>query len=122
MFIKQVKNFDEISSEADIIVSDGIFDLTCYCYPSVLYQKGKEVKIVTSFMAKNIMRARCNEYLIFKLKDYYAYHLQGKIIDLIKRIVCIGNLEIIVDESIPNDIKLGEFVEFDVQRLNCYID
>ena len=122
MFIKQIKSFDKDSNEADIIVSDGTFDLTCYCHPSDLYKAGTEVKLITSLFTKNIMRAENEEFSIFKLKDFYAYHLQGKIMDLTKSNVCIGNLEITIDGSIPNDIKSGEFIEFDVLRLDCCID
>lgn len=122
MIVKQIKSFDKYSSESDIIVSDGLFDLLCYCYPSISYPIGTVVSSITTFMAKKIMRADKKEYLILKLKDYYAYHLQGKVINLEKNIVCVGKLEIIVDGSIPKDIKLNEFIEFDVQRLDCCID
>lgn len=121
MFIKQVKSFDKFSDEADIVVTDGKFELMCYCHPSIQYPIGTEVKDITSFLAKNIMRAECNDCLILKLEDYYAYHLQGKIIDLINKVVLIGGIQIILDMSIPNDIKLGEYIEFDVLRLNCEI-
>lgn len=122
MIVKQIKSFDKNSNEADIIVSDGMFDLLCYCYPSMPYSKGTVIESITTFLAQNIIRAKQKECLVFKLMDYYAYHLQGKIIDLEKRIVCVGKLKVIIDGSIPDDIQQGEFVEFDVQRLDCSID
>ena len=71
MYLKKVQDYDKYSNEADIVVSDGKYDLLCYCYP-----------------------AQCNK---------------------------IGSIELSLDTHLPGDIKEGEFIEFDVIRLDCEI-
>lgn len=122
MFVKSVKDFDEVSNEATIIVSDGEYDIMCYCHLAYHYPVGTEVNTIESLLVKNIMRVETNECLITKLDGSYAYHLQGKVTDFLNRIVCIGALKINLDDHFPCDIKAGEYVEFDVLRLDCEIN
>lgn len=123
MFIERIYDFDDFSCEADLIVSDGTYQLICYCFD---FQKGSttmpKIKEIDSFMCKNIMRVYTDKYLIIKKKDYYSYHLQGKVLDVEKKLICIGNIIIHLDAQIPRDINIQEFVEFDVVRLDCFIE
>ena len=72
-------------------------------------------------MCDGIMRSDDENYLIDKKIDYYSYHLQGKVLDVDKRIVSVGNIILKLDKPIPKDIKNYEFIEFDVLRLDCSI-
>jgi hypothetical protein len=122
MFIKRIYSFDEDSGEADLIVSDGTYDVLCFCS---LFQNElhimPEIKEVETFMCDDIMRVDIEEYMILKKTDYYSYHLQGKVLDVDKHIVSVGNIIIKLDKPIPKDIKNYEFIEFDVLRLDCYV-
>lgn len=123
MFIKRIDSFDNYSGEADLIVSDGTYELLCYCG---LFQNESEMmpnlKIIESFLCENIIRVENKEYLIIKQKEYYSYHLQGKVLDADNHIVCIRNIIIKLDAPIPRDIRNQEFIGFDVVRLDCYIE
>lgn len=123
MFIKCIYDFDDFSGEADLIVSDGTYQLICYCSD---FQKGfktiPEVKEIDSFMCENIMRVYTDKYLIIKEKEYYSYHLQGKVLDVEKKLIRVGNIIINLDAQIPYDINIQDFVEFDVARLDCRIE
>ena len=44
--------------------------------------------------------------------------MNGKVLSKKERIVCVGELKIRLDEYIPNDISDGEYVSFEVQRLD----
>lgn len=44
--------------------------------------------------------------------------MNGKVLSKKERIVCVGGLKIRLDEYIPNDISDGEYVSFEVQRLD----
>lgn len=121
MYIKQVKSYDSFSGEADIIVSDGVYELLCYYHPAENIDLGAEVKEISSLFAKDVTRAECKEYLIQKEEGYYSYHLQGKVIDTEIPMICIGNINIELDYPIAKDIKIGDYVELKVHRLNCII-
>ncbi len=120
MFVKEIYDYDEFSGELDLIVSDGKNNLLCYCI-------GGDVKLfstireITTFLVQNIMRAESAKSLIQKCDDYYAYHLQGKVVEKISPIVCVGNINIILDTPLAKDIKIGDYIEFDVKRLDCRI-
>ena len=122
MFVKRIYSFDEDSGEADLIVSDGAYEMICFCS---LFQSELEImpqiKEIETFMCDGIMRIDSENYLIDKKTDYYSYHLQGKVLDVDKNIVSVGNIIIKLDKPIPKDIKNYEFIEFDVLRLDCYV-
>ena len=121
MYIKKIHSFDEDSGEADLIISDGVYDVLCFC---PLFQNGLQTMLkiieIETYMCDIIMRVDAENYLINKKADY-SYHLQGKVLDADKHIVAVGNIAIKLDKPIPKDIKNYEFVEFDVLRLDCYI-
>lgn len=122
MFIKSIYSFDEDSGEADLIVSDGLYDVICFC--SIFQNKLQiipKIKEIETFMCDGIMRIDDENYLVEKKIDYYSYHLQGKVLDVDKRIVYVGNIILKLDKPIPKDIKNYEFIEFDVLRLDCSI-
>lgn len=122
MFIKSIYSFDEDSGEVDLIVSDGSYDVICFCsiFQNEL-QIMPKIKEIETFMCDGIMRINDENYLIDKKIDYYSYHLQGKVLDVDKRIVSVGNIILKLDKPIPKDIKNYEFIEFDVLRLDCSI-
>ena len=123
MFIKKIDSFDNYSGEADLIISDGIYELLCYCsiYQNELKAMSR-INEIESFLCDNILRVETKEYLIIKQKEFYSYHLQGKVLDVDKHIVCIGSIMIKLDTPLPGDIKNQEFIEFDVVRLDCSIE
>ena len=119
MFVKEIRDYDKFSNEADIIISDGRHNLLCYCFPTEMPKIGEKIKAVTSLFAKNIMRVKNNEFIIEKMTDYYAYHLHGEVIDCKTPKICIGDIIIYLDTSLPKDIKEGEYIELSVDRLDC---
>ena len=122
MFIKEIKKCyeDEPYTDAEIIVSDGEFDLLCYawrCENNV----GDTNFTISAFDSDNIMTSDQREYKIQKIKDgSFAYKLQGKLINIEKDdgTVQIGSIIINNVGWIPRDIKVGEYIEFTVRRLD----
>lgn len=122
MFIKKIYDFDEDSGEAYLIVSDGTYDILCFC---ALYQNELQmlpaIEEVRTFLCDSIIKSDVEKYLIVKKNDYYSYHLQGKVLDIDKNIVSVGDIIIKLDTPIPKDIKNSEYIEFNVFRLDCSI-
>lgn len=121
MYIKQIVSIDKYIGEADVIVSDGLYDLLCYNYQSAKLALKMDVDELSILFAGNIMKSSNPNYFINKLSDYYAYHLQGKVADINIPTIIIGNLKIYLDNMLPNDIREGDFVEFDAQRIDCFM-
>ncbi|MDR1697346.1 MAG: hypothetical protein LBR37_00275 [Erysipelotrichaceae bacterium] len=121
MFLKQIKDFDKKSGEADVIVSDGQYELICYCHPLENTKLGTIVTEISTLFADDIMRTEDNEYFIRKETDYYSYYLHGKVLKTQTPLIAIGEITIKLDKPLAKDIKQGEFIEFRVARLNCII-
>ena len=119
MFVKGIKDYDKFSNEADVIVSDGQYDILCYCYQTSYHCIGNKVENITSLFACEIMRVDNNNFCIDKLDTYYSYHLQGEVVNIEKPVIRIGNLYINIDSHLPKDIKKGEWIELKVERLDC---
>ena len=116
MINNKIVYFDKNAQEAHIIVSDGQFDILCYAQP---YRDEAEEFDLLGFMTENIMRADTNEYQVEKIDEgYFAYRLQGQLLDKSKRIVAIGEIEIILEDRIPKDIQDDEFIVFHVKRVD----
>ncbi len=119
MHIKKILRYDREAKEADILISNGTFELLCYAMPYQTEDFNKSNNLLYAFMTENVMRATENSYKVKKLQNgYYSYHLQGKIIRLQKPLVTIGNILLEIDGVIPQDIKEGEFIEFTVMRID----
>ena len=108
MYIKSY-SFDG-ENEASVVVTDGKFELICYAYP---FNKKIKKFWLSTFLAKNIMIAYEPKYEVIKLAGFYSYKLQGKIIDIEKQIVTVGDIPMEIDGYIPKDIVNGDYVEFE---------
>ena len=100
MYIKSY-SFDG-ENEASVVVTDGKFELICYAYP----------------FNENVMIAYEPKYEVIKLADFYSYKLQGKIIDIEKQIVTVGDIPMEIDGYIPKDIVNGDYVEFECVHID----
>lgn len=119
MFIKEIKNYDVEAQEADIVVSDGKNSILCYAHPFKI--KENIIFSLYAFGAKEIMKVNKNSYLIEKLDEsYYAYHFRGKIIDIKNKltIILINDIQLEMDDYIPNDLTINDFIEFSILRID----
>ena len=53
MFIKQIIDQDKLSGEMDLIVSDGEYELLCYCFQSNVPPQLK-IKEIETFLADRL--------------------------------------------------------------------
>lgn len=118
MYIKSV-DFDG-EQEADILVSDGKYEILCYALPYSAGDKEKDFTL-SVFMSENVMRALKNEYSAEKTDGYYGYKLTGRLFDLKNRLVAVGGIVIELENNIPKDIAENEFVEFEVGRIDWMV-
>ena len=119
MFIKKIIDYDRSAGEADVLISDGRYEILCYAHP--FENKNKRFSLV-SFMAKGVKRIEAREFKAEKSTNgYYSYNMQGEITDIEERIVKVGDIFIELEDVIPKDIKTHDFIEFSVARID-YIE
>lgn len=121
MFIKKIYQYYADELEADVIVSDGNFELLCYALYCENFEGDTDFSLLP-FGCRNVMTNDERVCRVIKLEEsHFAYKLQGKLIDINDRnegTIQIGS--IIIDEIkyIPKDIKVGEYIECDTTRID----
>ena len=123
MKIKDILNYDSISNEHDVLVTDDQYTVMCYYYGTQkLHVDMQIINPLSPLSTQNIYKEDDSIPYVKKLSDsYYAYELCGV---LIKRtgkyggIVKIGEIYVDISYDIPKDIKEGEFITFTVDRLD----
>lgn len=121
MYISDIQSFDVSDSEADIIVSDGNYQILCYVYPAHSLKIGQSVKGIYCYACSSTIKAKECRCDITKLPDFYAYSLTGRISSKLHNTVIIGNITIHLDAPFHNDMKNGDYVSFRVQRLDAQL-
>lgn len=123
MKINKILSFD--GYDYDVIITDGQQELICSCFPKHCEPKiGMKIQHLAATLTEDLMRIDEEEYLIEKIYgegEHYSYNLQGKVLDTSKSLIGIHELTIELDAPLPKDIKEGEFIEFKVDRLDCFI-
>ena len=118
MHIQKIMRFDKKSKEAEVIVSDGAYEILCYAFPIDTIRIGMIVGGLSGFSCGNVVRADRQRCAVSKLPPCFAYRMIGTVLSKRERTVCVGGLKISLDEYMPNDISDGEYVSFEVMRLD----
>ncbi len=121
MYISNIQSFDVSDNEADIIVSDGSYQILCYVFPVRSLKIGQSVKGIYCYACSSTIKAKDCLCDIIKLPDFYAYSLTGQILSKSHNTVMIGNITIHLDTPFHNDMKDGDYVSFRVQRLDAQL-
>lgn len=119
MKIKKIVWLTQEALEAEVVVTDGEIEITCFAQP-LNYQVGSELKEpIYCYNVTNVIRLDREVYAIEKLGEYFAYSLTGKLVDKQLEKVKVGELLIELDNNmLPGDIKDGDFISFSCQRLD----
>lgn len=119
MKIKNISWLSQDALEAEVIVTDGEYEINCFAQP-FYYQIGIELKFpLLCYNVTNVLKLDKEVFSIEKLSEYFAYHLSGKLVDKKLETVKVGELLLELDNIvIPGDIKEGDFISFRCQRLD----
>ena len=102
-----IKEYDELSDEASVLITDS--DISILCYAPNLSQKDLTGALgweLQTLFASDIRREETQESFAERTtKSYYSYKLQGKVIT--SETLCIGTIEIKLDIPLPRDISIG---------------
>ncbi|MDE7182312.1 MAG: hypothetical protein K2O41_04675 [Clostridia bacterium] len=116
MYVKKVLNYDESSTEAEVIVSDGEFEILCYAWgfnPNCTVGFSLSAFLVTD-VEKSDGR-KC--YAVPNSRSYFACDICGRLIEGGK--ISVGSILIDVDiKDIPKDIKLNDYVKLSCTRID----
>jgi hypothetical protein len=121
MFIKAISWINKDIQEAEVLVSDNFFELLCFSQPLKKHIDEEFKEPIYCFGVSDVMLSTERTSYVKKKDDAYGYFLRGEVLNRNDQIVRLGYIELCLDDCyIPNDIKNGEYIEFNVSRLNIY--
>lgn len=120
-----VKDFELIGGDpeggADVCLTDGTFD--CYCFAWPYYGKIGDVydnpDLITWLTTDDIVSSDV-EQSILKHLGGWDHFVVGKLVNKENAIVQVGEFLFELENSIPNDVQEGEYVEFQAHRPDIY--
>ena len=115
MIIKKIDWIDENIKEAEVTVTDGTYEIICFCHPCD-YKEGDEVKEVLNCFNTGLVYISEEECLVQKQTPPWDYWIVAKVIDSKSNLAAVGDIMMNVD--IPKDINNGEFIEFNCTRFD----
>lgn len=130
MEIKHILEYDY--NYAEYIVTDGKYDIVCMCL-SVPLENNKDPKI--GMRVESLYTFSYNGSIILKVsnankcyikrdqKKYFKYNLCGIVVHSKKSVIKVFDFIIDLSNDYPNGfdtiIKEGDYVEFEVDRIDC---
>ena len=119
MFVKSINWLDQQAEEAEVSVSDGSWECKAYSMPCSCSVGDYLKDPLFCLGATSVVKAVPSEPKLSKLQDKSRYEIVGQIVDHSNSVVCVGTLRFNVDQPFPGDLKLGDWVQFTVDRISC---
>ncbi|EFR88425.1 hypothetical protein HCJ64_05325 [Listeria marthii] len=118
--VKSIHWLDEDVREADVVLTDGEYNVVCFSHPCELTLNGVYNELIYCFDPFDIFKFNQAEYSMEKPNDNQELSiLKGKLIDATDLIIQIGEFRIDISEGdIAQDIHEGDFVELKVHRID----
>ena len=125
MAIIKVLQYDEDAQEAVAEIATSLHDaaqlsqvsLRVFCQPiSSPVIRGKIS--LFGFLVTNVVSEYDLQVPIKTNYGYFSYRLFAKVLDVQRRCVQLGDIEIELDCPIPKDIPVNSYISFDVARLD----
>ncbi len=98
------------------VKSDGI-ELLAYSAPYTQKPASQYVHLYTLF-ADNVLKEKTFQLPRKTDLSHLSYHITATVIDRRESLVKLSDILITLDCGIPRDIENGDFISFDVHRLN----
>lgn len=119
--ISEVSWISQNAMEAEITITDGVYELVCFSQPCSLKINQQISEPIYCMNNTNVVRSKSEEYYIGKLKDVFGYNITGKLIDGNGGFVKVGEIVIQLEKgSLPGGVKENEYLNFNCQRLDIY--
>ncbi|MBC6116463.1 hypothetical protein HCA12_01595 [Listeria innocua] len=118
--VKSIHWLDEGAKEADVVLTDGEYNVVCFSHPCELALNGLYNELIYCFDPFDVFKLNQKEFSMEVPNDNPdLYILKGELIDATDSIIQIGEFRIDISEGdIAQDIHKGDFVELKVHRID----
>lgn len=117
--IKDIIWISEEIGEADVIVTDGKYEIICFSYP-FSPKIGEDIDgTISIFENYDIMKSSRKGYTVNHLGNG-KYFFVAKLVNRSKGIIKIGEIYINDIQGVPEKIQNGEFIQFFTPRVDLW--
>lgn len=119
--VKEINWISKEALEAEVIVTDGQFELLCFSHP-LEKEKGEQLtEPLSALDPDKVVRLETPRLHIKKLDNTFDYLIEGKLIDKESGHVRLGEIIIAVgSHAIPGDLEDGDYISFICDRLDTH--
>ncbi|MDD7886036.1 hypothetical protein [Flavivirga sp. 57AJ16] len=119
--IKKINWISESAKEAEVLLTDGTFDILCYSQPFEYDIENHDFETIYLFSVSNILIIdNERKSLVKKLNNSYDYEFSGEVIERNNNRIRVGEFVLELDFPLPKDIKEGEYVSLYCERVDIY--
>ena len=121
MFIKDIKWIDSDIQEAEIVVSDGEFNILCFSCPCKKNIGETLMESIYCFNVENVEIVNQETVYAQKKDNAFDYTICGELVDKNNKIVRLGGISLSLEDAyIPDCISVNNLIKFDVARLDLF--
>ncbi len=117
--IKEINWLSKEALEAEVIITDGSFNLRCFGHPFRM-KEGDQLKQPLLALDPNEVKRledQCSEAK--RLDSAFGYLIKGRLIDKESGLVKLGDIIIDIDgKFIPGDLRNNDYISFKCDRLD----
>ncbi|MCP4745962.1 MAG: hypothetical protein GY874_07450 [Desulfobacteraceae bacterium] len=119
--VKEIKWISKEALEAEVIITDGQFELLCFSHPFEKKKGEQLTEPLTALDPDKIVKLGTPSSHIEKLGNTFDYLIAGKLIRKKSGYMRLGDIIIEIDShAIPGDIKEDDYISFRCNRLDIY--
>ena len=119
MEICNIKWLSKEACEAEVVVTDGKYELKCFSQP-LKYDLNEQLReALYCYNVKSVFKSTIDNFEVVKLSEYFAYNITALLICKNRGLIKLGRITLEVDkETIPSDIKDDDYIVFYCQRID----
>mgnify|MGYP006149123341 CR=1 FL=1 len=119
MIINKKEWLSERAEEALLYIGSGSSEIAAFCQPCGFDAGDNLSEPLVAVSVKQLQKeASTSNEQAFRVGDTLAHSIVATVVDCHMGIVTVDDVTIDVDDALPGDIKNGDRVTFDVNRLD----
>jgi len=119
--INKINWLSKVGKEAEVFLYDGNFNMVCYSHPFNQDIGNIVTQPLYTLNARKILILKEEEkFSVEKEEGTFDYKFAGRLINKEENHVKLGEFIIELDNPVPSDIQVGDYISFICDRVDIY--